>query len=59
MAYVIIILLNTLKVMKILQNQEMFTKAEKRETKKRPRMKMHGAGLKKLLKYAGKKLAKT
>jgi hypothetical protein len=34
------------------------TKAEKREVKKRPRMKMHGKSLLKNLKYAGEKLAK-
>jgi hypothetical protein len=34
---------------------EFATKAKKREIKKRPRMNMHGAGLKKMA-YAGKKL---
>ena len=34
------------------------TKSEKREIKKRPRMKMHGKSLLKNLKYAGEKLAK-
>jgi len=37
---------------------ELKTKAEKREIKKRPRMPMHGGSLKKLVKYAGKKLTK-
>jgi hypothetical protein len=35
---------------------EFATKAKKREIKKRPRMRMHGAGLKKMA-HAGKKLA--
>ena len=34
---------------------EFATKAKKREIKKRPRMKMHGTSLKKML-HAGKKL---
>jgi hypothetical protein len=34
---------------------EFATKAKKREIKKRPRMKMHGASLKKML-HAGKKI---
>jgi hypothetical protein len=34
------------------------TKAEKREIKKRLRMAVHGAALKKSNQYAGKKLAK-
>jgi len=33
-------------------------KAEKRQLKKRPRMRVHGAGLKKPSKYAGQRLAK-
>jgi len=33
-------------------------KAERREVKKRPRMKVHGASLKRTSKYAGLKLAK-
>jgi hypothetical protein len=35
----------------------LLTKAEKRDTKKRPRMQMHGAALRKTNEYAGKKLA--
>jgi len=37
---------------------EVSTKAEKREIKKRPRMKVHGKSLKKTSKFAGLKLAK-
>ena len=36
---------------------EFITKAKKREIKKRPRMKMQGASLRKTQAYAGKKLA--
>jgi hypothetical protein len=35
---------------------EFATKAKKREIKKRPRMRMHGASLKKIAAHAGKKL---
>ena len=35
---------------------EFITKAKKREIKKRPRMHIHGASLKKALPHAGKKL---
>jgi hypothetical protein len=35
---------------------EFATKAKKREIKKRRRMQMHGAGLKKIAAHAGKKL---
>lgn len=33
-------------------------KAERREVKKRPRMRVHGASLRKLSKFAGLKIAK-
>jgi len=36
---------------------EFATKAKKREIKKRLRMKVHGASLKKMIAHAGKKLA--
>jgi hypothetical protein len=38
-------------------SDEFATKAKKREIKKRPRMKLHGASLKKIAPHAGKKLA--
>ncbi len=37
---------------------EVLTKAEKRAIKKRPRMKVHGASLKRPSKFAGMKIAK-
>jgi len=36
---------------------EFATKAKKREIKKRPRMKLHGASLKKMIAHAGKKIS--
>jgi hypothetical protein len=38
-------------------SDEFATKAKKRELKKRLRMRVHGAGLKKMIAHAGKKLA--
>lgn len=38
-------------------NEEYVTKAKKREIKKRPRMSLHGASLKKPPAHGGKKLA--
>lgn len=35
---------------------EIATKAKKREIKKRPRMRVHGASLKKMIAHAGKKI---
>jgi hypothetical protein len=42
--------------MKKVSKDNFTTKAEKREIKRRLRMKMHGIGLKKASQYAGKKL---
>jgi hypothetical protein len=48
--------LNPLKMKK---DREIVTKAERRETKKRPRMRMSARGLRKQAKFSGMKLARV